>query len=120
MKNLSKILIVLFSILALAACSQKNYFEQGAPLSHEKVNKIVEGSTTEIQLLHIFGEPTAKTVINSNETKWTYKYLKKSSTNNVLLGETQYDIVEGTLEVIVNQGVVTWFNYDQNNKQKKW
>ena len=120
MKNLSKILIVLFSILALAACSQKNYLEQGAPLSHEKVNKIVEGSTTETQLLNIFGEPTTKNIINSNESYWTYKYFKKSSTNNVLLGETQYDIVEGTLEVIVNQGVVTWFNYDQNNKQKKW
>ena len=120
MKNLSGILIVMFSILALSACSQKNYFEQGTPLNHQKVAKIVEGSTTEIQLLDIFGEPTTKTTINNNETKWTYKYMKKSSTSHALLGETQYDIIEGTLEVIVNQGVVTWFNYDENNKQKKW
>ena len=46
--------------------------------------------------------------------------MKKRSNSHALLGETQYDIIEGTLEVIVNQGVVTWFNYDENNKQKKW
>ena len=120
MKNISKIFIILFSILALAACSHNNYFEQGTPLSLEEVNKIVEGSTSEVQLLHMFGEPTTKTIINSNETKWTYKYLKKSSTSHVLLGETNYNILEGTLEVIVKEGVVTWFNYTQNNKQKKW
>ncbi|MCX8580416.1 hypothetical protein J3U18_01770 [Gilliamella sp. B3482] len=120
MKNLSKILVLLFSVLALSACSQKNYLEQGTPLSHEKVDKIVEGSTTEVQLLHIFGQPASKVSINANESKWTYTYLKKSSTKNAIFGETQYDILEGTLEVVVNQGVVTWFNYSQNNKQKKW
>ena len=120
MKNLSKILVLLFSILALSACSQKNFLEQGTPLSHEKVDKIVEGSTTEVQLLHIFGEPASKVVLNANESKWTYTYLRKSSTNNIIFGETQYDIVEGTLEVVIKQGVVTWFNYFQNNKQKKW
>lgn len=120
MKHFSKILLLLLFTLALSACSQKNYFEQGTPLSYEKVNRIVEGSTPEAQLLLIFGEPASKVVINENESKWTYQYLKKSSTSNVLLGETSYDIVESTLEVIVNQGVVTWFDYSQNNKQKKW
>lgn len=120
MKVINKIIMILCSITILTACSQTNLVEQGTPLSKEKVSQIVEGSTTETQVLNLFGEPTTKKVINANETKWTYTYIKKNSTSHMLIGETQYNIVEGTLDIIISKGVVTWFNYDENHKQKKW
>lgn len=120
MKNIKKFLLILCSILALSACSQKNFVEQGTPLNNAKVSKIVEGSSTEAQILSLFGEPTTKTAINSNETQWTYQYTKKSSTSHMLIGETQYNIIEGKLDIIMSKGVVTWFNYDENQRQKKW
>ncbi|MWN31595.1 MULTISPECIES: outer membrane protein assembly factor BamE domain-containing protein [unclassified Gilliamella] len=120
MKNIKNFLILICFITTLSACTQKNFIEKGTPLSNEKVSKIVEGSSTESQILSIFGEPTNKTVINSNETQWTYQYTKKSSTSHMLIGETQYNIFEGKLDIIISKGVVTWFNYDENQKQKKW
>ncbi|MWN04913.1 outer membrane protein assembly factor BamE [Gilliamella sp. Pas-s95] len=120
MKNIKKFIIILSSILALSACAQKNFIEQGSPLNNEKVSKIVEGSSTESQILSIFGEPTTKKILNNNETQWTYQYTKKSSTSHMLIGETQYNILEGKLDIIISKGVVTWFNYDENQKQKKW
>lgn len=120
MKNIKKFLLILCSILALSACTQKNLVEQGTPLNNAKVSKIVEGSSTEAQILSLFGEPTTKTAINSNETQWTYQYTKKSSTSHMLIGETQYNIIEGKLDIIMSKGVVTWFNYDENQRQKKW
>lgn len=120
MKNIKKFLLILCSILALSACTQKNLVEQGTPLNNAKVSKIVEGSSTEAQILSLFGEPTTKTVINSNETQWTYQYTKKSSTSHMLIGETQYNIIEGKLDIIMSKGVVTWFNYNENQRQKKW
>lgn len=120
MKNILKLLVALYSILMLTACAQKNLVEQGMPLSKEKVSQIVEGSTTESQILTMFGEPANRKVINSNETQLTYTYTKKSSTSHILIGETQYSILEGTLDVIISRGVVTWFNYDENQRQKKW
>lgn len=112
--------MIICSITILTACSQTNLVEQGTPLNKEKVSKIVEGSTTESQILNIFGEPTTRKVINANEAQWTYTYTKKNSTSNMLFGETQYNIIEGTLDVIISKGVVTWFNYNENHKQKKW
>ncbi|KDN11250.1 outer membrane protein assembly factor BamE domain-containing protein [Gilliamella sp. Imp1-1] len=120
MKNIKKFLLILCSILALSACTQKNLVEQGTPLNNVKVSKIVEGSSTEAQILSLFGEPTTKTTINSNETQWTYQYTKKSSTSHMLIGETQYNIIEGKLDIIMSKGVVTWFNYNENQRQKKW
>lgn len=120
MKNIKKFLLILCSILALSACTQKNLVEQGTPLNNAKVSKIVEGSSTEAQILSLFGEPTTKTTINSNETQWTYQYTKKSSTSHMLIGETQYNIIEGKLDIIMSKGVVTWFNYNENQRQKKW
>lgn len=120
MKNISKFIIALFSIIILSSCSQKNFVEQGTPLSKEKVSHIVEGATTESQIISLFGEPTSRKIINANETQWTYKYTKKSSTSHMLIGETQYNILEGTLDVLISNGVVTWFNYDENERQKKW
>ncbi|OCG46535.1 hypothetical protein A9G35_04870 [Gilliamella sp. Choc5-1] len=120
MKNITKYLITLFSIIILSSCSQKNFVEHGTPLSKEKVRNIVQGSTTESQTLSIFGEPINKTMLNSNETQWTYQYTKKSSTSHMLIGETQYNIIEGKLDIIISKGVVTWFNYDENQRQKKW
>lgn len=121
MKNNRKFFpILLFPLIILTACAQKSFVEQGSVLSTEKVSKIVEGSTTQSQVLEIFGEPTTKTVINDNETQWTYKYTQKSSTRYTLIGETQYNIIEGKLDIIVSKGIVTWYNYDENRKQKKW
>lgn len=120
MKKVSKILIVLCSLVALSACTEKNFSEQGTPLSQQKVNKIIEGSTTEIQLLSLFGEPTSKIALKNNETQYTYLYSKKSSTSHPIIGETQYDILEGKLDVITSNGMVIWFNYNENIKQKKW
>ncbi|OCG19947.1 MULTISPECIES: hypothetical protein [unclassified Gilliamella] len=120
MKNLKKVIIALFPMIILSSCSQKNFIEQGTPLNKEKVRNIVEGSTTESQMITLFGEPTNRKKINSNEKQWTYKYIKKSSTSHIIIGETQYNIIEGTLDVIISKGVVTWFNYDEEHKQKKW
>ncbi|WP_081303018.1 outer membrane protein assembly factor BamE domain-containing protein [Gilliamella sp. App6-5] len=120
MKNVTKYLIALFSIVILSSCSQKNFVEQGTPLNKEKVKNIVEGSTTESQIISLFGKPTSQKELNSNETQWTYQYTKKSSTSHMLIGEIQYDIVEGKLDIIISKGVVTWFNYDEHQKQKKW
>ncbi|OCG28190.1 hypothetical protein A9G11_11835 [Gilliamella sp. wkB108] len=120
MKNITKLLFALCTVIILTACAQKNLVEQGTPLNKEKIDNIVEGSTTEAQILSLFGEPTSKKVINSNEAQWTYKYTKKSSTSHPLIGETQYDIIEGTLDVLITKGTVIWFNYDENRKQKKW
>lgn len=120
MKNIKKFLLILCSILTLSACAQKNLVEQGTPLNNAKVSKIVEGSSTESQILSLFGEPITKTAINSNETQWTYQYTKKNSTSHMLIGETQYNIIEGKLDIIMSNGVVTWFNYDEKQRQKKW
>ncbi|MDF7667111.1 outer membrane protein assembly factor BamE [Orbaceae bacterium ESL0727] len=120
MKKFKLLLVALFSTWLLTACSQTNLVEQGTPLSKEKVSKITEGVTTESQLRALFGEPTSKTVVNTNATQWTYKYVRKTSTMNALFGETQYNIIEGTLDAVVTKGIVTWFNYNENNKQKKW
>jgi outer membrane protein assembly factor BamE (lipoprotein component of BamABCDE complex) len=120
MKNLKKFLIAFLSIIILSSCSKKNFLEQGTILNKEKVSKIVEGSTTESQMIKLFGEPTIRKEINSNEIQWTYQYVKKSSTSHMIIGETQYDIVEGTLDVIVSKGLVIWFNYNEEHKQKKW
>jgi outer membrane protein assembly factor BamE (lipoprotein component of BamABCDE complex) len=120
MKNIKKFLLILCSILTLSACAQKNLVELGTPLNNAKVSKIVEGSSTESQILSLFGEPITKTAINSNETQWTYQYTKNSSTSHMLIGETQYNIIEGKLDIIMSNGVVTWFNYDEKQRQKKW
>lgn len=121
MKNI-KIHVILFLsiLLMLTACSQTNLVEQGTPLSKDKVSQIVEGATTDSQVLDLLGEPTSRTVINSSDVQWTYKYTRKNSTSNMLFGETQYNIVEGTLDMVISKGVVTWYNYTENNKQKKW
>lgn len=120
MKNAKKYLIALLSIILLSSCSQKNFVEQGTPLSKEKVRNIVEGSTTQSQITTLFGKPTNQKKINENETQWTYKYVKKSSTSHMIIGETQFNIIEGTLDIILSNGVVTWFNYDESHEQKKW
>ncbi|OCG70059.1 hypothetical protein A9G43_09185 [Gilliamella sp. Occ3-1] len=120
MKNLKKFVFACLSIIMLSSCSQKNFVEQGTPLNKQKVNNIVEGSTTESQIINLFGEPTSSKTINSNEMQWTYNYIKKSSTSHILIGETQYNLIERKLDVIISKGVVTWFNYDEIQKQKKW
>lgn len=120
MKKFKTLLVILLSTFILTACAQKNLVEQGTPITKEKVSKIVEGSTTESQILALFGEPASRQMLSDNRTQWTYKYTRKTSTVRMLFGETQYDIFEGTLDVIINKGTVTWFNYNENNKQKKW
>lgn len=120
MKNVKKFFIALFSIIILSSCSQNNFIEQGTPLSKDKVSSIVEGSTTESQIISLFGEPVSKKVINSDEVQWTYKYIRKSSISHLIIGETQSNTISGTLEVIISKGVVTWYNYNENHEQKRW
>lgn len=120
MKNINNFLVALFSIIILSSCSQNNFVEQGTPLSKEKVSSIVEGSTTDSQIILLFGEPTSKKVINTDEVQWTYKYVRKNSTSHLIIGETQSNATRGTLDVIISNGVVTWFNYDENYEQKRW
>ncbi|MCX8649376.1 outer membrane protein assembly factor BamE [Gilliamella sp. B2776] len=120
MKNVNKFFIALFSIILLSGCTQNNFIEQGTPLSKDKVSSIVEGSTTEAQIISLFGEPASKKVINSDEVQWTYKYIRKSSTSHLIIGETQSNAISGTLDVIISKGVVTWYNYDENHEHKRW
>lgn len=115
-----KKILFFITVLFLSACSQTHNSEQGTPFDETKVKQIVEGSTTEAQLLRLLGEPASKTVVNGSDAKWVYTYTKKASTSHTLIGETSYTIEERTLDVIVSNGVVMNYNYSENNKKKQW
>ena len=97
----------------LSGCTYSNHYESGSKISVDDVNQIVKGKTTEAELVSMFGQPFAKSVVSDNEMKWTYTHNTVSASAQAFTMKTTSDAEMTTLDILLKDGVVVNYAYSK-------
>lgn len=108
---LKKSIAASFIVFILAGCTYSNSFENGTPIAAENVNKIVKGKTTEIELIGMFGQPFAKSVVSANESKWVYVHTTGTASAQAFTMKTSSNAEQEMLDLLLKDGVVVNYAY---------
>ncbi|HAT3749163.1 TPA: hypothetical protein I8622_002139 [Klebsiella oxytoca] len=110
---MKKLLAVALGVLMLSGCTYSNHYESGSKISVDDVNQIVKGKTTEAELVSMFGQPFAKSVVSDNEMKWTYTHNTVSASAQAFTMKTTSDAEMTTLDILLKDGVVVNYAYSK-------
>jgi len=115
--------VLAFSLITcvLSSCSSTAGNQSIRNESQQSItSKIIEGKTTEAEVLSIYGEPTSKTHVDSNNERWLY-----SLVNSKMTAATYIPIVglfsSGTgmktksLSIIFENGKVATWSLSEGN-----
>jgi len=81
------VLIVMFAIVCITAGCQGKEQDEKSPLSYGNVKRhIVEGETTQAEILQLFGSPNLVTRNSYDEEVWSYNQASVSSTQGSSAG----------------------------------
>lgn len=114
MKNMTKGIFLLLpalflSVFMLAGCATTRNM-QGKPIASANVNNIINGQTTESQIINMFGPPYAieKSVVRPGVTTYKYRFYYHKYVhlgNEILTSSTRK--YEEKLDVVIENGIVT-------------
>ena len=100
--------VLLLSVFALTGCATTRNI-QGKPIISTNVNKIINGTTTESQIVSIFGPPYAieKNPLTPGEVTYKYRFYYRKYVhlgNEILTSSTRK--YEQKLNVVIKNGIV--------------
>ncbi len=109
-------IFALILLSTLTACATSSY-SFGRAFPTENVKQIVKGKTTGAELVLLFGEPFAKTVISETEEKWIYTHSSgtASAQSYVFTTKVQTTGQQKSLDILLKNGMVTNFTYTEGS-----
>ncbi|AKJ41806.1 hypothetical protein [Pragia fontium] len=103
---MKRLLIIITCFTLITGCVYTSSYEVGKAFDEEKVSQIVKGKTTEAELLSMFGQPFAKSVISETDSKWVYSHSKGSASAQAFTMKTESNMNMSTLDILVRDGIV--------------
>ena len=110
MKRLA--LTCIIAVAALTGCATSTY-TMGNDFASANVASIVKGTTTEADLLRMFGQPYTKSVLSDTQSLWVYMHLAGTAHAQAMLLSTSVQSTSTTkqLEVFMTNGIVTNYTF---------
>lgn len=112
--TIKTITTALLLAVSLIGCAASNV-TVGRDFPSQNASKIVKGKTTVNELIALVGQPFIKTPISATEERWHYQYTSSSSQaqSYIITMDVTTSTFQKTLDVIINDGVVTNFTLNQ-------
>ena len=100
--------------LAITACASAT-FTQGREFSTDNIAKIVKGTTTDADMLQMFGPPFSRTVLADGTESWLYTYTVGESTAHIypFYSSVHTTGTQKSLTATITKGVVSNFSYTE-------
>ena len=110
MKSLLKIGIVCGTVWLSSSCTSTQSIEHGKPFAIENVSKIVEGKTTESEVIALLGEPSNRTTSSDNRVILIFHHSKTDTQRNIgfmgIGSKSEHHNTRQTVTVVLNNGIV--------------
>lgn len=112
--------VVAFILLAAEGCAlsyHRTTYNDGFDFPNENISMIVNGKTTSVELVQMFGGPLEKSEISEDEEIWRYSSATGTKTEQTgfLTDEVQSTGQHKTLDIRLKNGIVTDFTYTEGN-----
>ncbi len=118
---IKNILVTLFTLIALGACSPGVHTKNGKNFTVTDFNNIVPGKTTKNALLTSLGNPQQKGIQSSGKESWTYSYFSIDAPSQCLFTtafpKMEHDYKE--LKISFDGDTVADKSYDMTRKPTK-
>jgi outer membrane protein assembly factor BamE (lipoprotein component of BamABCDE complex) len=116
-----KFTAVVFILLAVAGCNWAFGHptnSDGFDFSSDSVKKIAKGSTTDTEIIQLFGGPIAKLEYPQDEEEWLYYYTTDTeiADRDFLTDEAHSIIHRKSLRIRLKNGTVTNFKCDESSE----
>lgn len=121
MNKLKNVVIFSLIVCVLSSCASTAGNQSIKNETQKSItSKIIKGKTTEAEILVMFGEPTTKTSLESNEERWLYSLVNSKMTAAtyipiVGLFSNGTDMKTKSLNILFENGKVATWSLSEGN-----